>query len=469
MKTFKIKTLLVLAAAMSALLIAACSNSPESSSSSTLMDDETIVTGNNVTINDGEAFVYLTEGGTKQLYVKPADTNVIWSSDNESIATVDENGSVTAISSGIATIFAALDSGKVVSIEIVVSVAVTGITIDDVIGGEFMLAEGRGKVLSATVSPSDAGQMVTWSSGNTNIATVDGNGKVTGTGPGTAIITAKSVFDPAIEFSVSVYVEPAAWQTNIGDTVLGRVTLDPGDAYKLAEVSGRGTITTSGQTFNFVYIPAKGDFTMRIKLDSVSHGIGNGSSAVAGLIAIPKGNIVQTNDGALKGVPTSRNLLYASAILRPAGAPDTRQWWHRVRSVLGQNNNELRIADGIANNGATNSQLGNPGRWIKLRREGNLFTASVSLGPDNWHDRSTAITMGDVYAGIWVAAGTSATLNPDPGDVNPASPTGAGYSGTGRTKAGFSDWAIVYGNGDATDSDFQNFGFRISLANFIEE
>ena len=54
-----------------------------------------------------------------------------------------------------------------------------------------ILSVGAEETLTATVSPDDAvDKTVTWASDNTNVATVDGNGKITAVGAGTANITA---------------------------------------------------------------------------------------------------------------------------------------------------------------------------------------------------------------------------------------------------------------------------------------
>lgn len=65
------------------------------------------------------------------------------------------------------------------------------------------LTVGGSEQLNATVQPADTTDTVKWSSDNTDVATVDGTGKVTAVGIGTATITAK-VGDHTAECTVDV-------------------------------------------------------------------------------------------------------------------------------------------------------------------------------------------------------------------------------------------------------------------------
>ena len=141
----------------------------------------------------------LTEGETFTLTatVNPADaTNpaIEWSSSDVAVATVDENGVVTAVSEGEATVTATsvADPTKTASCKVVVKkpfIAVEGITLSETTA---KLEIGSTITLTATVSPENATEpAVTWSSDNTAVATVE-DGVVTAVGVGEAIITAKA-------------------------------------------------------------------------------------------------------------------------------------------------------------------------------------------------------------------------------------------------------------------------------------
>ncbi|WP_418666338.1 leucine-rich repeat protein [Allofournierella sp.] len=68
------------------------------------------------------------------------------------------------------------------------------------------LAVSGTQQLTATVSPANAPQGVTWSSSNTSVAAVDANGKVTAIAEGTAVITAASTKNAALSAGCTVTV-----------------------------------------------------------------------------------------------------------------------------------------------------------------------------------------------------------------------------------------------------------------------
>lgn len=114
-----------------------------------------------------------------------------WSSGKSSVASVDQKGSVTALSVGSATITASA-GGKSASCKVTVTaktIAVSGITLDKT---ELSLNVGEEYQLKATIAPSNASdQSVQWSSASSSIATVN-DGLVKGIAVGETTITARS-------------------------------------------------------------------------------------------------------------------------------------------------------------------------------------------------------------------------------------------------------------------------------------
>ena len=153
---------------------------------------------------------------------------VTWSSDNIAVATVDNTGKVTAISVGNANIICTTVDGNKTAIcnVIVYPREVTGVQISYLTN---LVPVGKSTALVAVVSPAGAtNQSVTWSSSNTSVATVNGNGVVTAVALGSATIIATTV-DGGFTDTCAITVVPAG-SALIGDVnndgVVDRADLD---------------------------------------------------------------------------------------------------------------------------------------------------------------------------------------------------------------------------------------------------
>ena len=138
----------------------------------------------------------LTEGETETLTatVKPDNADnrkVTWSSDKTEIATVDGAGKVTAVKPGEAVVTVTTeDGGKTATCKVTVKAKVIGGTEVTLDRTELTLTEGETETLTATVRPDNAdNRKVTWSSDKTEVATVDGAGRVTAVKAGEAVVT----------------------------------------------------------------------------------------------------------------------------------------------------------------------------------------------------------------------------------------------------------------------------------------
>ena len=204
-----------------------------------------------------ESIDLVTNGeNTKDLDAKlvPADATDVklaYESSDESVATVDETGKVTAVANGECTIttyvtaktedaeaselsavvveaadseevddsvatmpedLAAMDSAFGVVPEnlkaetkVTVTTNVEGITLDKTEG---VLTIGNTVTVTATVTPDTAtNASVTWTSSDEAIATVDSEGKITAVAPGTATITATSDSNPDASAAYAVTVQ----------------------------------------------------------------------------------------------------------------------------------------------------------------------------------------------------------------------------------------------------------------------
>ncbi len=119
--------------------------------------------------------------------------DVTWATDNDTVASVDANGAVTAISAGTATItVTAVDGGYTDTCFVTVVVPVTGVVLNKT---STVVLVGGSETLTASVQPANAtNKAVTWTSANPALITVDDNGKLTGVSAGVATnITVKTV------------------------------------------------------------------------------------------------------------------------------------------------------------------------------------------------------------------------------------------------------------------------------------
>ena len=169
---------------------------------------EQVIRVESVTISKNTA--ELTIGETLQLSasVSPSSaTNkeISWSSSNQSVASVNASGLVTAVGEGTTIISASADGKKgecTVSVK-KAYVAVSEVKLDKT---ELTLFEGKEETLTASVLPKDATeQTITWSSSDPSIATVV-SGKVTAIKAGNATISA-TVGSLKAECDVTVYLE----------------------------------------------------------------------------------------------------------------------------------------------------------------------------------------------------------------------------------------------------------------------
>lgn len=143
--------------------------------------------------------------------VEPSDARdktVTWSSSDESIVTVDDEGKITAKSVGSATITVTTNDKKYTAeCRVVVSdnvVKVTGISLST---DKLTLAVGDAERIEATVTPNNAtNKGVTWSSSDSMIATVSSTGVIRAVSDGEATITA-STKDGDYKETIKVKVE----------------------------------------------------------------------------------------------------------------------------------------------------------------------------------------------------------------------------------------------------------------------
>ncbi len=138
----------------------------------------------------------LTEGEKKKLtaVVSPSNASVktvTWKSLAPTFATVDADGTVTAVSPGWATILVTTDDGdKQAELNVTVKARVIPVTGVDLDQTSLTMVPGETQKLTETVTPSNAtDKSVIWTSVDTSVATVSTSGVVTAKAGGTTTIT----------------------------------------------------------------------------------------------------------------------------------------------------------------------------------------------------------------------------------------------------------------------------------------
>jgi len=165
------------------------------------------------------------------------DKAVEWTSSDESIATVDSDGKITALSVGVAVITAkSHDGGFTAECTVSVVIPVTGITFDRT---ELTMNKGNSDQLVAAISPIDAtDQAVTWSSSNPDVVSTDQHGSITAVSAGSAVIsvtTHDGNYTASCDITVIVPVtnitlNKSASTLLIGDSEVLIATITPDDA-----------------------------------------------------------------------------------------------------------------------------------------------------------------------------------------------------------------------------------------------
>ena len=160
--------------------------------------------------------------------------NVIWSSSDPSIVSVTQEGALTAVGIGTATVTVTTEDGGYTGS---CSVTVTGISVESVSLDHTILtiAKDATAQLTATVLPENASNpSVTWSSSDETIATVSEDGIVTGIKAGSATITVTTE-DGNKTTSCQVTVEMA---------INGHTFVEMGDGLKWATMNVGATSET---------------------------------------------------------------------------------------------------------------------------------------------------------------------------------------------------------------------------------
>lgn len=226
------------------------------------------------------------KGESKRLTatINPEDTTddktITWSSDDEDVLFVDQNGQMRGIKEGTANVKAVV-AGKEATKQITVNeIHIDSITIDG--DQEFEMVKNQTKNLSAKINPdntTDDDKNITWTSNKEDVAKVDNNGKVTALKEGEATITAKvGTHETSVKVNVkeihidSVVINELDDEFTRGDEFKFSASYTPEnttDENKTVEWSSSNTdVGTIDQEGNFVALK-EGTTTITAKIGNI--------------------------------------------------------------------------------------------------------------------------------------------------------------------------------------------------------
>ena len=218
-----------------------------------------------IVLSRTSASLKATETVTLTATVTPAnasDKSVLWSSNNNEIATVDDNGVITAQSIGETVISATSVSNPEVTADCRITVVPTPVTEINLNQTSVSIQVGATFEFEATILPETAtNKNLSWSSSNSEVASIDANGVVTAHAIGTTTINALAGDGSGITASATVNViptpadgieiqTPPSTQFKVGETISLTAIVSPDDATDKSIVwtSDNNNIATVGTT-----------------------------------------------------------------------------------------------------------------------------------------------------------------------------------------------------------------------------
>ena len=265
------------------------------------------------------------EGKTVNLSAVRTPSNsaesITWSSSNTTVATVSSSGVVTAKKSGTVTITVSSANGKTAACQITVSPILTDLKVSPT---SSTIYEGKTVTLSAVKTPSNSTETITWSSSNTDIATVSSGGVVTAKKGGTVTITAKAINGKTATSAITVSpvltdlkVSPTSSTIFEGKTVTLSAAKTPSNSAESITWSSSDTSVATVSSSGVVTAKKSGTATITAKAT-------NGKTAACTITVSP----ILTD---LKVSPTSSTIfegktLTLSTVKTPSNSTESITW-----------------------------------------------------------------------------------------------------------------------------------------------
>lgn len=270
--------------------------------------------------------------GSFQLYatITPEtakDQDVIWSSTDTSVITVDQRGKVTFKKPGKAAIVVTskVNSSIMAICNVIVTKSITGITLDQTTKNMFV---GETFRLTYSVKPSDANNVaVTWTSTNSAVASVSADGVVSAKAVGQTAIIVRTVDGGYLatcnitvgRTATAVKLDVTKLTLNAGDTYDFKITLTPADSTNAA-LSWESSDTSVAVISKTGRVTAKKSGTCIIMVKTSS-----GSSAYCNVTVMQGSSGIQISQSTAT-INTGGRLELTAKVL-PVGASDQSVTW----------------------------------------------------------------------------------------------------------------------------------------------
>ncbi|MFT0899641.1 Ig-like domain-containing protein [Candidatus Methanoprimaticola sp. MG2] len=214
-------------------------------------------------------------------------------SESPNVVSIDKDGTFTAVSAGTAVITVAAPNG--VTSEFLVSVK--GVESISISGYGSPIQSGRSVTLKAVTDP--VGTDVSWSSGNTAVATVDANGKVTALSEGYAVITATAKDGSGMTGTVVIQVV----SIKVTDIELEdySLSLKVGEAYAL-----KATVSPDNAADKTLLWTSSNPAVASVSSSGVVTGISAGTAVIT--VSTKDGSVTETCD--VKVVPLATSVSF---------------------------------------------------------------------------------------------------------------------------------------------------------------
>ena len=254
---------------------------------------------------------------------------VNWSSSDESVATVSEDGTVRGIRRGYVRITATARDGSNVRANVSVQVTQNAEEIR-LKKTELSVDVGRTAMMYAEVLPQETNDKnVVWSSSDESIATVNSQGRVTGVSVGECTITCTSKTVSTVQASAKLYVHQPVTGITFGDAP----AVYAGESARLT-----WTVEPASASIRAVSFSSSNEKVLRVSITGTVTGVAPGEAYVTATATDGSNRRARVKVKVFQhvtGVHMVRNTAYidvretatAGAVVEPKGATNTNMTW----------------------------------------------------------------------------------------------------------------------------------------------